>query len=140
MIAFCQGLFFNFSNLRLTECNDRNIIIDSKGENKMIDIELLRRINKIENIIVTEHARIRLVERNITMQDIIKCIDSGEIIKQYEDDKPFPSCLILGVSINNRYLHIVVSTNDNYIHLITAYYPDLNQWESDYKTRKGRKK
>ncbi len=60
----------------------------------MIDIGELRKINKPENIMLTEHARIRLIERNITMQDVIKCIESGEIIKQYEDDKPFPGCLI----------------------------------------------
>ena len=104
----------------------------------MIDIDELRKINKPENIAVTEHARIMLIERNITMQDVIKCIETGEIIKQYEDDKPFPSCLILGISINNRYLHIVVSMDNNFIHLITAYYPNLEQWEPDYKTRKGR--
>lgn len=60
----------------------------------MIDIGELRKINKPENIMLTEHARIRLIERNITMQDVIRCIESGEIIKQYEDDKPFPGCLI----------------------------------------------
>lgn len=60
----------------------------------MIDIGELRKINKPENITLTEHARIRLIERNITMQDVIKCIESGEIIKQYEDEKPFPGCLI----------------------------------------------
>ena len=94
----------------------------------MIDIDELRKINKPENIAVTEHARIRLIET----------ILNGEIIKQYEDDKPFPSCLILGISINNRYLHIVVSMDNSFIHLITAYYPNLEQWEPDYKTRKGR--
>ena len=106
----------------------------------MIDIDELRKINKLENIAVTEHARIRLIERNITMRDVINCIEFGEIIKQYEDDKPFPSCLVLGMSINNKYLHVVVSTDDKYIHLITAYFPDLEQWEPDYKTRRERKK
>ena len=65
-----------------------------KRGRKVIDIGELRKINKPENIMLTEHARIRLIERNITMQDVIKCIESGEIIKQYEDDKPFPGCLI----------------------------------------------
>lgn len=60
----------------------------------MIDIDELRKINQSENIILTEHARNRLIERNIKMQDVIKCIETGEIIKQYEDDKPFPNCLI----------------------------------------------
>lgn len=106
----------------------------------MIDIEKLREINTPEHIAITEHARQRLVEREITIKDVVKCIESGEIIKQYEDDKPFPSCLILGMSINNKYIHVVVSTNEDFIHLITAYYPDAEQWESDFKTRKERKK
>lgn len=106
----------------------------------MIDIDELRKINQLENIILTEHARIRLIERNIKIKDVLKCIETGEIIKQYEDDKPFPSCLILGMSINNKYLHVVVSMNDNYIHLITAYFPSLDQWEPDFKTRKERRK
>lgn len=109
-----------------------------KGGGRVIDISEVRKINQPENIILTEHTRIRLIERNITMRDIIKCIDTGEIIKQYDDDKPFPSCLILGMSINERYIHVVISTNDNYIHLITAYFPNLEQWETDFKTRKGR--
>lgn len=102
----------------------------------MITIEELQKINYPQNIILTEHARVRLAERRITIQDVIRCIDTGEIIKQYEDDTPFPSCLILGVSINNKYLHIVIGMNNNYIHLIAAYYPNLEQWESDLKTRK----
>lgn len=106
----------------------------------MINIEDLHKLNRPENILITEHARRRLIERNITIQDIIKCIGMGQIIKQYEDDRPFPSCLILGMSINNNYLHTVVSMNDNYIYLVTAYYPDAEQWQLDFKTRKERKK
>lgn len=103
----------------------------------MINIENLREINKLENIVITEHARVRLIERNIYISDVVKCIDSGEIIEQYENDKPFPSCLILGMSIKGKYIHIVVSINEKFIYLITAYYPDLELWEVDLKTRKG---
>ena len=104
----------------------------------MLNIETLKSLNNINNIAVTEHARIRLIERGIVINDIISCIVSGEIIKQYEDDKPFPSCLILGTSTHNTPIHIVVSTDGEYIHLITAYYPDADKWESDFKTRKER--
>lgn len=104
----------------------------------MIDIEDLRKLNRAECIAITEHARQRLIERRITLNDVIKCIANGEIIKQYEDDKPFPSCLILGMSVNGKYMHVVISHNKEYIHLITAYYPNAEQWEADFKTRKGR--
>lgn len=104
----------------------------------MIDIEQLRALNKPEQIAITEHARRRLVERGISVRDIIKCIDTGEIIKQYEDDKPFPSCLILGSAINGGYIHVVASHDSEWIYLITAYYPDADVWEPDFKTRKER--
>lgn len=106
----------------------------------MIDIESLRKLNQPAQIAVTEHARQRLLERGITINDIMHCIAEGEIIKQYEDDKPFPSCLILGMAINDSYLHVVVSHDDTFIYLITAYYPDAQTWEPDFKTRRERSK
>ena len=104
----------------------------------MITIEQLKALNQFEKIAITEHARIRLYERKISVDDIINGIDTGEIIKQYEDDKPLPSCLILGFSIKSRYIHIVVSCDTDFIYLITAYFPDPELWESDFKVRKGR--
>ena len=65
----------------------------------MSTIEDFRKINKSENIIVSLHGQIRLNERNITIDDIMNAIDNGEIIEQYPSDFPFPSCLILGISI-----------------------------------------
>ena len=102
----------------------------------MINIETLRALNQADKIAITEHARKRIAERNIKIDDVMKYIEFGEIIRQYEDDKPFPSCLILGKSKDDKFLHVVASTDDEYIYFITAYYPDSEQWEPDYKTRR----
>ncbi len=104
----------------------------------MITIEQLKALNKPENIAITEHARIRLYERKIGIDDIVNGICTGEIIKQYEDDKPLPSCLILGFSMKSQYVHIVVSCDTVFIYLITAYFPDPDLWESNFKVRRGR--
>lgn len=104
----------------------------------MYQINNFKEMNKLEKIAITKHAKERLEERGIKVDDITHCIDTGEIIKQYEDDKPLPSCLILGKTINNKYMHIVLSRSEDYIYLITAYYPDSTQWNEDLKTRKGR--
>lgn len=104
----------------------------------MIELQALRSLNRPETIAITEHARIRLAERNITVADVMKCIASGEIIKQYEDDKPLPSCLVLGKLDSEKYIHVVISHDEEYLYLITAYHPDSKQWEPDYRTRKGR--
>ena len=101
-------------------------------------IEQLKALNKAENIAITEHARSRLYERNITIDDIINGINTGEVIKQYEDDKPLPSCLILGFSVRVEYIHIVISCDTDFIYLITAYFPNPDIWENDFKIRKGR--
>lgn len=84
----------------------------------MINIDTLRAMNQPERIAITEHARIRLNERRIIVSDIMACIDEGEIIEQYETDKPLASCLILGFSVNNKYLHVVVSHDEEYIYCL----------------------
>ena len=106
----------------------------------MYTIEDFRRINKRENIIISLHGHLRLNERNISVDDVMNAIDNGEIIEQYPEDFPFPSCLILGITIHNQYIHVVVSMNENVIYLITAYLPNSDKWESDWKTRKERVK
>ena len=102
----------------------------------MIDIDTLKALNNPDRIILTEHARIRLIERGINAKDIISGIDTGEVIKQYEDDLPFPSCLLMGYSEKNKPLHIVVSYDGEYIHLITAYYPNPDIWDNGFKIKK----
>lgn len=76
---------------------------------------------------VTKHAKERLVERGIKIDDVTQCINTGEIIKQYEDDKPLPSCLILGREIGGKCMHMVMSKDEEYFYLITAYYPGCTQ-------------
>jgi hypothetical protein len=107
----------------------------------LLKIEDFQRLCRdTRSIAVTKHARIRLTERDITTDDIEHAIQTGEIIKQYEDAKPFPCCLILGETAKNKYLHAVASIDDEILYIITAYYPDENEWETDFKTRKGQKK
>ena len=102
----------------------------------MIEIVKLQQLCSSKNVVLTEHARQRLVERKISIQDILQAIKTGKIIKQYEDDKPLASCLLLGITINQRPIHLVLSHDDEFIYLITAYYPNPIQWEADWETRK----
>ena len=103
-----------------------------------LQIERLRKLCTDNTIIMTAHVIKRCKERNIDSESIINVIMHGEIIKQYEDDKPFPSCLLLGLSIKGRYLHVVIASDDINLHIITAYYPSADEWEADFKTRKER--
>lgn len=104
-----------------------------------LNIDDLRKICTLENIQITLHAAKRLEQRGISINDIIACIINGEIIEQYPRDYPHPSCLILGHAVSQIYLHVVVGSNMETLWIVTAYYPDLNNWEADYKTRKEHK-
>lgn len=101
-------------------------------------IEEFQSMNMLEKVAITKHARKRLTERRIQVDDIISAIDTGEIIKEYIDDKPLPSCLILGKAVSRKMIHVVVSKDEEFIYLITAYFPDKEQWEEDLRTRKER--
>lgn len=103
----------------------------------MIDIKELQAIaaNR-KNIEVTAHAVLQLKARNIKLADIYAGIDNGEIIEQYPDDKYYPSCLILYFRVNGEPVHFVCSIGNNKIYIITAYNPDSDHWENDFKTRK----
>lgn len=63
---------------------------------------------------------------------------SGEIVEQYPDDFPFPSCLIFGYASDNRIIHVVISDEGESGRIITAYIPNTTKFENDLKTRKER--
>lgn len=62
---------------------------------------------------------------------------TGEIIEQYPDDLPYPSCLIYGHAVDGKVIHVVASDNGDFSKVITAYIPNTIKFESDLRTRKG---
>lgn len=102
----------------------------------MIDINNLRSYYEKERVIITIHAQERLRQRGIRAKDVRNRIMTGEIIEQYPDDFPFPSCLIFGKTINGKILHVVASDEGTGSRIITAYFPDNIKFEDDLKTRR----
>ena len=109
--------------------------IKERREN-VIDIETIREYFKNDTIVITQHAKNRCRERSIKQKDIKNCIMTGEIIEQYPEDFPFPSCLIFGRAVDNRIIHVVVSDEGESGRIITAYIPNRSKFENDLKTRK----
>ena len=102
----------------------------------MINIEKLKEYHRQDKIIISIHAQERLRQRGIKQRDIKRCIMSGEIIEQYPEDFPFPSCLIFGYTNNDKVLHVVASDEGTVSRIITAYFPNNEKFENDLKTRK----
>lgn len=101
-----------------------------------LNISIIKQMVKDGKIRWTNHVVVRLLQRNITQEYIENALRNGEIIEEYENDYPYPSCLVYGVNLNNEVLHIVCGLNDTELWIITAYYPDNIKWEDDLKTRK----
>ncbi len=104
-----------------------------------ITIDILHKLCKDETILMTQHVYNRCREREIKYEDIKNAVLYGEIIEQYPDDYPYPSCLTLGTAVNGRYIHVVCGIGEGRLWIITAYDPNPEKWESNLKTRKGNK-
>lgn len=103
-----------------------------------MDIIKIKELCQDETIEVTNHILVRCQQRNISYREIKEVIRDGEIIEEYPEDYPYPSCLILGMTIKSRFLHVVVGIGERKLWLITAYEPDPGQWEDGFKKRKER--
>jgi uncharacterized DUF497 family protein len=102
----------------------------------MFDIESIQAMFDGNAVKFTQHFKARIKERGIKFADVKQALLSGEIIEQCPDDQPLPSIIIFGHTNDNAPLHVVVSVDDDMIFLVTAYFPSVDIWEADFKTRK----
>ena len=75
-------------------------------------------VDSIKNhrVMITDHADEETQEDDLIYNDICHSVFQGEIIEDYPDDKPFPSCLVLSKNKKNEVIHSVWAYN-----LIRAY-------------------
>ncbi len=89
-------------------------------------------------VLFTAHARDKIIARGIANDDVLEILASGEVIKEYPNDKPYPSRLILGfIGSPPQPLHIVAANefSTDTIIVVTAYYPNPAFWTADFKTK-----
>lgn len=99
-------------------------------------IEQIQALCKERNIGWSLHVAEMMMKRGIDRADVLNCLENGEIIEDYPDSFPNPSCLVFGHSVSNRILHTVVGLKSDMLMIITAYYPDNIKFEDDLRTRR----
>jgi hypothetical protein len=79
-----------------------------------------------------------MLEKGISRASVKYIIINGEMIENYPDDKPFPSGFFLWTVGRYVILHVVISYDaaSQKIFVITAYWPDEEHFESDFRTRR----
>jgi hypothetical protein len=88
---------------------------------------------------ITDHADEEAENDFLTFDEIYHSVYiDGEIIKEYSEDKPYPSCLILGNTFRGEPIHSVWAYNkeSEWAVLITVYRPNSEKWKEDWKERK----
>ncbi len=85
----------------------------------------------------TYHVNMRMKDRFIPRDYILESVDNFEIIEEYPEDKYLPSYLIYSRFKRNAF-HILFAVDlegDN-VRIVTAYFPSLEEWQSDLKKRR----
>lgn len=101
-------------------------------------VQLIKKLARKNKVTFKNHAFIRMFQRNISSDDVVKALSQGEIIEEYPTDIPLPSYLVLGYTSQKRPLHVVVAVDEGQkmLWVITAYEPDREIWNNDFKKRR----
>ena len=75
-------------------------------------------------------------DRMISVQEVRSVIFQGEMIEDYPEDVRGHSCLMMGRGAGGRPVHVVCALKHDYLAVITAYLPSVEQWASDWRTRR----
>jgi len=100
-------------------------------------LEFIQRCINEQKIFWTYHVNMRMKGRFIPRQFILESANNYEIIEKYKEDKYFPSYLVYS-KYKDKIFHVLfaVDVKDDNIRIITTYYPNLEEWKKDLKTRR----
>jgi len=102
-----------------------------------VDIEDLIDAIRQSRMRISDHADEEAESDRLSFDEIFFSVLQGEIIEEYPDDEPYPSCLIYGDSFKGEPVHSVWAFNKEtkWAVLITVYRPDPDRW-IDWRTRR----
>ncbi len=102
----------------------------------MLKLEELRTKFLNDEFEFSRHALDQTLLREISVQEIQETIQVAMIVEDYPNDKYGPSCLLFGLTNQNRPIHIQCTYPSlPLIKIITAYEPNPAKW-IDYRIRR----
>ncbi len=101
-----------------------------------MDIENIINAIRESRVRITDHADEEAFDDSLTYDEIYYSVFQGEVIENYSNDKPYPSCLIMGKNFSGEPIHSVWAFNieNLWAALITVYRPNPERW-IDWKVR-----
>ncbi|MBF0397451.1 MAG: DUF4258 domain-containing protein [Desulfobacterales bacterium] len=100
-------------------------------------LEFIKRCVHQRKLLWTYHVNMRLKNRRISRDAIIESFPYYEIIEEYPNDKYFPSYLVYS-KYKNIIFHVLfaIDVQGDNARIITAYLPNPDEWENNFKKRK----
>ena len=86
---------------------------------------------------ITDHADEEAQADLLSFDEVFFSVFRGEIVEDYPDDWPYPSCLIYGSTFRGEPVHSVWAYNEanEWAVLVTVYRPDPDRW-IDWRMRR----
>jgi len=81
-----------------------------------------------KNFRVTQHAQVEMDAEEITLDEVLAAIASGQILENYSEYKRGPCCLLSGYTNVGRLLHVVCTSAHPLLIIITVYEPLPPKW------------
>lgn len=102
-----------------------------------MDIEDITGAIRGDRILVTDHADEEAQADRLSFDEVFTSALHGEVIEEYPDDSPYPSCLVYGNTFSGEPVHSVWGYDEEtgWAALITTYRPDPSLW-IDWRTRR----
>ena len=102
-----------------------------------LDFDSLRQAVRERRVTWRKHVLQKLAERGLAQHAVLEVLLKGERIRDYLEDRPFPSALFLGY-VAGKPLHVVAAHDqtNRTAFIITAYEPSSDVFEPDHRTKK----
>jgi hypothetical protein len=96
--------------------------------NLEVVLERIRTQADADNVRITQHAQQEMVEEEITLDEILEAMTTGQILENYPEHRRGACCLLNGFTQAGRPVHIVCTTARPVLIIITVYEPKPPKW------------
>ena len=79
-----------------------------------------------ENLRLTQHAQKEMVEEHISTGDVLEAIAAAQILEYYGRHRRGACCMLHGITVAGRAIHVVCTTDRPILIIITVYERQLS--------------
>ena len=109
------------------------------GTSSNLTIPSLQALASAGQIVISDHAYDKMLERGIVPDDVVTGIDGAVSLEDYPDAHFGPSLLALQRESNGQPIHVVwgvPTRSGSPAVVVTVYRPDPALWRADFRSRK----